>query len=69
MNRVGEVVATGTALSGCLLFLNDYFEGADYSPGRTDNLTLQAPAAVLSLDDGNNIINHYQGSAGAYDEA
>lgn len=60
---------TRTSVPGSLRFFDDYFEGAGYGAGGTDNLTLETPATILCLNNVDKIINQHQGSTGANADA
>ncbi len=49
-----------------LVVLDDYFEGAGYSPGRADDFALGTPAALFRLDNSYNTINQHQGLTRAH---
>jgi len=49
-----------------LMFLDDYFEGADYSSGGADDFALDTPATLFCLDNSYNILNQYQCLARAH---
>ena len=49
-----------------LAFFEDYLKGAAYSADGADGLALGAPAAIICLDDGDNVIYQDNGVAFAY---
>ncbi len=51
---VGEI---GVSEIRSLILFDDDFEGAADGPGRADDFTLDTPAALFRLDNGDNILN------------
>ena len=69
MNWGKGLKETRTSVPGSLRFFYDYFEGAGYSTGRADNLTLETPATILCLNNLDKIINQRQGFTVTYADA